>query len=126
MIVLTQDEEDTLNESNGDSSPHYYIYKEKLVRDNYKDIIPKKNIKVIKSDEVYYEFLKKKLQEELNELQESEFNDIYEYADVLETLFSIAKFKGVKISDINQAKIKKFIEKGSFSERLLYCYKEKI
>lgn len=126
MIVLTQDEEDTLNESNGDSSPHYYIYKEKLVRDNYKDIIPEKNLKVIKSDEVYYEFLKEKLLEEINELQQTDYEDIYEFADVLEVLFSIAKFKGLSISDINQAKIKKFTEKGSFTERLLYCYKEKI
>lgn len=65
------------------------------------------------------EMLIEKLTEELEELQDTDWKDPYEFADVLEVLMAIARTRKVKWSDIEVARRVKFIERGGFSNKVL-------
>ena len=67
----------------------------KLVRDHYYDIINHTRLeKITNIDEVKY-YLFKKLHEEINELVESDFKDVEEYADVITVLHRIAELNDI-------------------------------
>jgi len=64
-------------------------------------------------------FLKMKLQEEIKELEESNYKDLYEYADVLEVLYELARKAKFTPKDIEIARIVKLKERGGFSNKIL-------
>ena len=90
----------------------------KLIRDHIPGLDYDKNVEEVDKDEAFV-YLIFKLQEEILELQESAYRDIYEYADVLETLMSIAKAKKVKWRDVEVARKIKLKERGGFSNKIL-------
>ena len=91
---------------------------QKLIRDKYVDIIEAERLSNC-DEEALPTLLIEKLSEELTELDESEWQDVNEYGDVLEVLYAIAKFNGVSIEDINHARIVKAEKYGKFNEGLL-------
>ena len=95
--------------------------KEKLVRDKIIEIIRNsgKEVEFYVSDEKeYWERLKEKLQEEVNEVLEEE-NILEEIADVLEVLHSIAEFKKNDFQEIEKKRIQKKEERGGFKKRIV-------
>lgn len=93
--------------------------KEKLIRDKYETIINSANTYKEKDAVKQFVLLNNKVSEELNELRDTAFNDINEFADVIETLYSMAKLQGISIEDIETARLKKLEEKGSFDNFLV-------
>ncbi|MBT5355781.1 MAG: nucleoside triphosphate pyrophosphohydrolase [Candidatus Marinimicrobia bacterium] len=92
----------------------------KLIRNKYRDIIPKSRLSnVDPKGETYKKFLMDKLNEELQELADSDWSDVNEYADVYEVFLAIMKAHGVDEDDVLKAKIEKVITNGSFSDGLL-------
>ena len=86
----------------------------KLIRDDYwfKDLIPKDEICLITPGSNFHiELLEAKLLEEFSELKETNFEDIEEYADVLEVIESLAELKGISLEDIRQEVFEKRMEK---------------
>ena len=62
------------------------------------------------------ELLYDKLREEILELKESNFEDIYEYADVLEVLYELMARNNISRRDVEKARIKKLLDRGGFRE----------
>lgn len=93
------------------------IPQKKLIRDNIPDM-PEDAWEEVCPVEAY-EHLKVKLNEEIQELVDSNYKDIYEYADVLEVLQTIARYNKIKWSNIKVAKSIKFKECGGFSNKIL-------
>jgi len=92
----------------------------KLVRNNYKDIIPEARLSVVDpKSKTYKEFLFDKLEEELQELADTDWTDVEEYADVYEVFLAIMHTHGVHEDDVLKSKIEKSILHGSFSEGIL-------
>ena len=92
----------------------------KLIRDKYIDIIDKKDLTFCENDDTLkFLYLYNKINEELGELKDTVFNDVYEFADVIEALYAMAKFQGISIEDINLAREKKNLDKGSFNSFLI-------
>lgn len=92
----------------------------KLVRDNIPEIIERDGrnpiIRVLGTEE-RVEYLKKKLLEEVNEY----VNDgtIEELADLLEVIYSLCNYKGISIEQLEQTRINKANERGSFKKGIL-------
>lgn len=92
----------------------------KLVRDKIPEIIKndgEKPVIRIASEKEYGEYLKKKLQEEVNEFLEDE--SLEEFADVLEVLHNIADFKGFSHGEINEKRKRKNEKRGSFRRKII-------
>ena len=97
----------------------------KLVRDKIPEIIEKNNEKPairIADDEEYRIELMKKLKEETDEFVSD--GDIEELVDILEVVYSIAKNKNMSIEELEEKRIKKAEEKGSFDKRLILLDKK--
>jgi predicted house-cleaning noncanonical NTP pyrophosphatase (MazG superfamily) len=93
---------------------------DKLVRDKIPEYITKKGDKPIFhiADEAeYWQKLKEKLVEEVNEFIKDE--NIEELADVEEVLEAIIKYKSFELTQIKEAKDKKAAEKGVFKDRIV-------
>ena len=90
----------------------------KLIRDGYQEIIPEDKIEKV-SDEEALQYAIEKIDEEILELKASKFEDIYEFADVIEVLHTVARLKGFKDRDINKAIYSKNRDKGSFYDNLI-------
>ncbi len=94
---------------------------DKLVRDKIPDIIKKNDgrdpITHIAKKEEYWEKLKEKLFEELNEFSISETKE--ELADILEVIQTIAEFKGYSLSEIEEIRKKKNEERGGFKNKII-------
>lgn len=69
------------------------------------------------SDEEYWEKLKQKLKEEIDEFLENENHE--ELADILEVINSIADFKNLKKEEIENLRKKKFKERGGFEKKII-------
>lgn len=95
---------------------------EKLIRDKLENLIDDSNLRIEEENEMQYYFLERKLLEELNELEQSEYTDVYEYADVLEVLMSMAEFNGVDWKNVETTRRKKFEERGGFDKFLILNY----
>lgn len=100
----------------------------KLVRDFIPKIIAEEQKRVPYSyradDEEYWNRLKEKLLEEVNEFINSK-DDISELADILEVIEAIISFKKISFDEITIIKNKKAQSHGAFNDRIiLYSVKE--
>ena len=92
----------------------------KLVRDKIPEIIAQKGGKSvirIAGKEEYWEKLKEKLAEELQEFSEAE--NIEEMADILEVIDAIIKFKKFNRKNLKSVKLKKLRERGGFKKKII-------
>lgn len=96
----------------------------KLVRDFIPKIIAEEQKKIPYSyqanDEEYWNRLKEKLLEEVNEFINSK-DDISELADILEVIEAIISFKKMSFDDITSIKDKKAKSHGTFNDRVVLC-----
>ncbi|MGV8131420.1 MAG: nucleoside triphosphate pyrophosphohydrolase [Candidatus Pacearchaeota archaeon] len=92
----------------------------KLVRDNIPEIIKNKGEKpkfYQASQKEYEKELYKKLIEEVKEFNENHSKE--EFADILEVLDAIGKFKSFNKKEIIKIKDKKAKSKGKFDKRII-------
>ncbi len=92
----------------------------KLVRDKIPEYIRKKGgnpVTHIASEAEYWQKLKGKLIEEIEEFKKDE--NIEELADILEVLDAMAEYKGFDIKEVQSAKNKKATEKGKFKDKII-------
>ena len=92
----------------------------KLVRDNIPEIIREKGenpISHIAEEKEYWQRLKEKLQEEVNEFLEEENEE--ELADVLEVIYAICRAKGINKEELEALREKKAKERGSFKKKVV-------
>jgi predicted house-cleaning noncanonical NTP pyrophosphatase (MazG superfamily) len=93
----------------------------KLIRDKIPEVIEKnkqKPIIHIADDEEYWEKLKEKLNEEVNEFLE-DCDSEKEITDILEVIDAICKFKNFDKDKIKKLKEEKAKEKGSFDKKII-------
>jgi len=94
--------------------------KNKLVRDKIPEIMKKagKNPKTHPAkDEEYWEKLKQKLSEEVDEFLESGSDE--ELADILEVIYAICDFKGIDKKQLEGFRKAKAEKRGSFKDRII-------
>ncbi|MDO8558554.1 MAG: nucleoside triphosphate pyrophosphohydrolase [bacterium] len=92
----------------------------KLVRDKIPGYIRKKGgtpITHVADMAEYWEKLKDKLLEEIEEFKKDE--NIEEFADILEVIDAIADHKGFDRKEVGQVRDKKAEERGKFKERII-------
>lgn len=92
----------------------------KLVRDKIPNQIKKKGEYVkyhVATDQEYWDKLKEKLLEEFKEFITDE--SIEEYADLLEVIEAIGKYKEFDRSEVKIIKDNKIRERGSFDDRII-------
>jgi predicted house-cleaning noncanonical NTP pyrophosphatase (MazG superfamily) len=92
----------------------------KLVRDKIPEYIKSKGknpVCHIAGDEEYWQKLKEKLQEEVNEFVEAE--TIEEMADIWEVIEAILDFKKFDKAELGEIKAKKAEERGKFKEKII-------
>ena len=92
----------------------------KLVRDKIPDIIEKDGkqcVCSILSDEDYLLMLDQKLNEELQEYQESK--SLEELADLLEVIHAVVLARGSSMDEVEQIRIQKAEKRGGFKKRIL-------
>ena len=92
----------------------------KLVRDKIPDIIEKDRkqcVCSILSDEDYLLMLDQKLNEELQEYQESK--SMEELADLLEVIRAVVLARGSSMDEVEQIRIQKAEKRGGFAKRIL-------
>ncbi|MFA6273047.1 MAG: nucleoside triphosphate pyrophosphohydrolase [Candidatus Paceibacterota bacterium] len=93
---------------------------EKLVRDKVPEHIRSKGenpITHIAESMEYWQKLKDKLLEEAKEFNADESSE--EFADLLEVIDAIAKYKGFKMDEIERIKEEKARNKGRFNDRII-------
>lgn len=91
----------------------------KLVRDNIPDIIEKTGDKpdfVILESADYYNELKKKLAEELNEFNESD--DVLELCDLVEVISAVLDYKKIDYKELEEMRSEKSKKNGGFKNRV--------
>ena len=92
----------------------------KLVRDRIPEIIEsdgKQCIYEVLSKEDYLAVLDEKLQEELNEYEESK--SLEELADLMEVMYAVVKARGWSIEELEQVRKEKAEQRGGFEKRIL-------
>src|SRR3972149_9661365 len=92
----------------------------KLVRDKIPEYIKSKGkvpITHIADETEYWQKLKEKLQEEVNEFLKD--GNIEEIADILEVIDAIANYKKFSREDIGRIKEKKAEERGRFKKKII-------
>ena len=92
----------------------------KLVRDRIPEILKQKGITPvtrIASDEEYWEKLKEKLIEEVNEFKEKETEE--ELADILEVINAIADFKKIEKEKLETLRKNKAEKRGAFKDKVI-------
>lgn len=60
-----------------------------------------------------------KIREELEEVQNSNHNDVYEFADLIQVVQAFANINGYTIEDISRAVMEKTRDKGGFKQTVL-------
>ena len=96
----------------------------KLVRDKIPEIIEKaskKPITHIADESEYWDKLKLKLQEEVDEVLEADSPEEVkeELADILEVINAICDFKNIDKKDLESLRIKKAEERGGFKDKII-------
>ena len=92
----------------------------KLVRDKIPEYIKSKGgapITHIAEDKEYWQKLKEKLTEEINEFLEAE--NIEEMADILEVIDAICDYKKFDKDKLQKTKNKKAEERGKFRDKII-------
>jgi len=92
----------------------------KLVRDKIPEYIRKKGgnpITHIADDAEYWQKLKEKLIEEMEEFKRDE--NIEEFADLLEVIDAIADYKKFDRNEVKNVRDKKAEERGKFKDRII-------
>lgn len=92
----------------------------KLVRDKIPEYIKSKGgvpITHIADDKEYWQKLKEKLTEEINEFVEAE--NIEEMADILEVVDAICDYKKFDKDELQKTKNKKAEERGKFRDKII-------
>jgi predicted house-cleaning noncanonical NTP pyrophosphatase (MazG superfamily) len=92
----------------------------KLVRDKIPDIMESKGKNStfhIANENQFYDLLKNKLLEEVNEFLENDSTE--ELCDILEVIYAICASKKISPQELDQLRIKKAKERGSFTKRLI-------
>jgi len=92
----------------------------KLVRDKIPEHIKSRGgipVTHIADDKEYWEKLKEKLQEEINEFIEAESYE--EMADVFEVIDAITDYKKFNKEELQKVKNKKAEEKGKFKNKII-------
>ena len=92
----------------------------KLVRDKIPEIIKKKGavpITHIASDDEYWQKLKEKLQEEINEFMKDE--NAEELEDILEVIYTIRDYKKIDKNELELLRKKKAEERGGFKDKII-------
>jgi len=95
-------------------------FREKLIRDNLDRRIPAEQLRIASDAAEIERLLIAKLDEELQELAASGYNDAAEYADVLEVLMALATRRGIEAVTIARARQAKRREKGGFGRGLVW------
>ncbi|WP_453989989.1 pyrophosphohydrolase domain-containing protein [Bacillus nitroreducens] len=95
----------------------------KLVRDKIPEIIEstgKKFITKVLSNEEYFEQLRKKSYEELEEYMNASNNEnaLEELADLLEIIHALAAAHGSSIEEVEEIRERKAQERGGFQEKI--------
>jgi len=92
----------------------------KLVRDKIPEIIKKKGtvpIIHIATDGEYWQKLKEKLQEEIDEFMKDE--NAEELADLLEVVYTICSYKKIDKNELELLRKKKAKERGGFKDKII-------
>ncbi|MBU2564608.1 nucleoside triphosphate pyrophosphohydrolase [Patescibacteria group bacterium] len=92
----------------------------KLVRDKIPEIIKKNNdilIIHIANDKEYYNKLKEKLKEEVNEFLKESNED--ELADVLEIIYAIRDYMKISEQKLEEIRKNKSEKRGAFKKRII-------
>jgi predicted house-cleaning noncanonical NTP pyrophosphatase (MazG superfamily) len=94
--------------------------KVKLVRDKLSQVIPAQELRKETDPQVLARFLRLKFNEEYQELKDSDYNDINEFADCIEVLLALAKQVGYSQEAVEEARQRKLQEKGGFEDGLIW------
>lgn len=92
----------------------------KLVRDKIPEIIKQKGktpITHIAGDEEYWQKLKEKLNEEIDEFLEKDSEE--ELADILEIIYAVCDFKKIDKKKLEMLRKKKAEKRGSFKQKII-------
>lgn len=92
----------------------------KLIRDKIPEIIKNKGkvpITHIINNEEYWQKLKEKFQEEVDEFLKDENDE--ELADVLEIIYAICDYKKIDKKELEQIRKKKAKERGGFKNKII-------
>mgnify|MGYP000706780083 CR=1 FL=1 len=90
----------------------------KLVRDRIPEIIESDGeqcVCEVLSSKEYLALLDEKLQEELNEYEESK--SLEELADLLEVMYAVVKARGWSVEELEQVRKEKAKQRGGFEKR---------
>lgn len=94
--------------------------KRKLIRDMYQDRIPPEDwIRLKVNGRQHRRYLKAKLHEEVEELKQSDYLSIEEFADVVEVLKCLCWFNNICWNDVMQEVFNKQCRNGKFLEGIL-------
>jgi len=86
----------------------------KLIRDKLAQRITDAPIRIVMDNKEFKKLLLEKLIEEIGELAESNYKDVFEYADVIEVILAIAHQNGFTANHIDDARREKNRKNGSF------------
>lgn len=86
----------------------------KLIRDKLAQRITDAPIRIVLDNKEFKKLLLEKLIEEIGELAESNYKDVFEYADVIEVILAIAHQHGLSAHHIDDARKEKNRKNGSF------------
>ena len=91
----------------------------KAIRDKIPEIIEAEGLRCeykTLNDGEFLAHLEKKLEEEIKEYYQTK--NVEELADLLEVIYRIIELRGVLLSEINEMRAKKNLERGAFSKNL--------
>lgn len=86
----------------------------KIIRDKLVHVIDDKDLVKTTHPNIINKYLVEKVQEELQEIVDSDLQDIEEYADLIQVVIDLARNNGITAKEIEEARIDKQYQKGGF------------